>query len=131
MRVADRAHGALGDWIEGGRGLAVVGFGALLAGVLVFSVFLFGTGFSGYDWHDNFHYYDWIRTGLTQHGVFPLFMADAVHSQDLLAEPQSPLLSPLVWLLLFVSAQTYIKLLITEYATVKRERGYLLTQFRR
>lgn len=93
------------------------GFGALLASGLLFSVLLFGGALSGYDWSVNFQYYDWIRTSLTQHGTLPLFMADALHSQDLLANPQSPILGPLIWLLLFVSAQTYIKLLILVYST--------------
>ncbi len=76
---------------------------------------LFGGALSGYDWFFHVHYYDWIRVSLTQYGTLPLFMADASHTPNFLANPQSPLLGPLVWLLAVIPADAYIKLLIVVY----------------
>ena len=85
---------------------------AALTSCLVFYGFLFEGALAGHDWNINFQYYTWIRTGLTLHGALPLFMAGAPYTQDLLANPQSPVLGPLVWMLRIVPAEAYVALLI-------------------
>jgi len=69
-----------------------------------------------YDWRDHFYYYDWIRHSLLRWHVLPLYMADALHTTNFFANPQSPF-GPLVGLLLLLPTAIYIKLLIFVYAT--------------
>jgi hypothetical protein len=95
------------------RGAAVAA--ALGLAVLFHWTLLFGGDLHGYDWKRHFHYYDWIRISLVEHGTFPLFMPDALHSPNFAANPQSPLFGPLVWLLRVVPTGAYIKLLIVVY----------------
>ena len=73
---------------------------------------------AGFDWPINLAYYDWTRTSFTEYGAFPLYMAGAPHSFNLIANPQSPVLSPLIGLLLLLPAGTYVKLLLVTYATL-------------
>ena len=85
------------------------------AAIAFYHEILFGGALSGYDWFYHYHYFDWIRVSLTRYGTLPLFMADAAHTPNFLANPQSPLLGPLVWLLAVIPADAYIKLLIVLY----------------
>src|SRR5262245_40630346 len=70
------------------------------------------------DWTHHWHYYDWTRTSLTRYGALPFFMCDASHTPNFVANPQSPIFGPLVWLLNFLSADSYIKLLVILYSSV-------------
>src|SRR5437867_1521626 len=69
------------------------------------------------DWTQHWHYYDWTRTSLTRYGALPFFMCDASHTPNFVANPQSPIFGPLVWLLNFLSADSYIKLLVILYSS--------------
>ena len=106
--------------VPSGHGHAAVRFGFAAAACAAVAIafyheILFGGALIGYDWFFHFHYYDWIRVSLIQYGTLPLFMADASHTPNFLANPQSPLLGPLVWLLAVIPADAYIKLLIVLY----------------
>lgn len=70
------------------------------------------------DWGVHFHYYDWIRTSLTEYKTLPLYMADAAHSTNFVANAQSPLFGPMIPLLAFVPTDAYLKLLILVYLVV-------------
>lgn len=98
----------------------------LAAAVLFHRVLLFGGAIGGHDWAVHYHYYDWIRVSLTRYGTLPLFMADASHSPNFLANPQSPVLGPLVPLLFLIPADAYIKLLIVLYTAAGLLGSFLL-----
>lgn len=85
--------------------------------VLFFWTILLRRPWGGYDWRHFYHYYDWVRVSLTEHHTLPLYMPNALHTTDFLANPVSPLLGPLVWLLFLIPTGAYIKLLIAFYAT--------------
>ncbi len=95
---------------------ATVASGAVVA--LFFHSILARNPLAGFDWSVNTAYYDWTRTVFTEYGTFPLYMAEAEHSSNLIANPQSPVLSPLIWLLVLLPTGTYIKLLLVTYATL-------------
>ena len=85
--------------------------------VLFFWTILLRRPWGGHDWMKFYHYYDWVRVSLTEHHTLPLYMPNALHTTDFLANPVSPLLGPLVWLLFLIPTGAYIKLLIAFYAT--------------
>ncbi len=85
--------------------------------VLFFWTILLKRPWGGYDWRHFYHYYDWIRVSLTEHHTLPLYMPNALHTTDFLANPVSPLLGPLVWLLFLIPTGAYIKVLIAFYTT--------------
>ena len=96
---------------------------ALLAGVLSIATavlfwwpLLSGGAFSGNDWSSHhFHYFDYVRSSLRRFATLPLYMSDAVMTPNFLANAESPLLSPLVPLLLVLDTGSYLKLLIVLY----------------
>ncbi len=90
--------------------------GALVA--LFFHPILARNPLAGFDWFINRTYYDWARTAFTEYGTFPFYMAGAPQSFNLIANPQSPVLSPLIWLLVFLPTGTYLKVLLVTYATL-------------
>lgn len=96
--------------------------------VLFHAGLLFGEGLHGFDWEQHWHYYDWIRTALREYGTLPLFMADAWHTTNFLANAQTPLLGPGVGLLGVLDTTTYLQLLIGVYATAGFAGGYLLAR---
>jgi hypothetical protein len=102
------------------RGLAwiaaTVASGAVVA--WFFNSFLARNPLVGFDWFINRTYYDWARTAFTEYGTFPLYMAGAPQSFNLIANPQSPVLSPLIWLLVFLPTGTYLEILLVTYATL-------------
>jgi len=90
---------------------------SLLAPTLFYGTLLFGGPLSGHDWSSHhYHYFDWVRIALTQHGAIPLYMAGAWITPNFLANAEAPQLGPLVWLLLFVSTGFYLKLLIVLFS---------------
>ena len=95
----------------------VVVFAAVAAVVVFYAPFLFVGGLSRLDWRMTWHYYDWIRICLTRYHTLPLYIDDAYYSRNFLANPQSPLLGPLVWLLAILPTDAYIKLLVVMYCT--------------
>jgi hypothetical protein len=103
--------------MSGARGF----FLALLASValvlLFYSTILFEGWLARGDWVMNCDYYHWIRISFTEFGTVPFFDYRAGHSQNLVANPESPLLGPLVWLLLLLPADTYLRLLIVLYTS--------------
>jgi len=96
--------------------VATLASGAVVA--LFFHPILTRNPLAGFDWFINSAYYDWTRTAFTEYATFPLYMADAPHSSNLIANPQSPVLSPLIWLLVFLPTGTYLKVLLVTYATL-------------
>jgi hypothetical protein len=95
------------------RELAVAAAASLLAAGLFWSPLLLGGALSGRDWASHhWHYYDWVRTSLLEHGTLPLFMADAWVTKNFLGNAESPSLSPLTPALLVMSTGAYLKLLI-------------------
>jgi len=87
---------------------------ALALAVLFWQPLLFGGSLRLRDWAFHLHYYDWIRTALREYSTLPLLMPDALHTQNFVANAQSPL-GPLVWLLALMPADAYVKLLIVLY----------------
>jgi hypothetical protein len=104
----------------------------LLSSLLVLSLLFFYRiiitlePFGMYDWYNHYDYYDWIKQCLVRFGQIPLYMPDAMHTPDFLANAQTPLLGPLVWLLLIVSTTSYLKILIVFYSAVGIAGMYLL-----
>jgi hypothetical protein len=92
-------------------------FVAVAAVVVFYAPLLFGGWLDRLDWQMMWHYYDWIRISLTRYHTLPLYIDDAYYSRNFLANPQSPLLGPLVWLLAIVPTDGYIKLLIVLYGS--------------
>lgn len=95
---------------------ATLASGAVVA--LFFHPLLARNPLAGFDWFMSGTYYDWARTAFTEYGAFPLYMAGAPHSFNLIANPQSPVLSPLIGLLFFLPIGTYLKVLLVTYATL-------------
>jgi hypothetical protein len=103
--------------MRGARGFVL----ALLASIVLASLFYQTILFEGWlargDWTMNCDYYHWIRTSFTEFDTIPFFHYRGGHSQNLVANPESPLLGPLVWLLLFLPADAYVRLLIVLYTS--------------
>ena len=107
MKPKRRGH----PWIA-----ATLASGAVVA--LFFLPLLARNPLAGFDWFMSGTYYEWARTAFTEYGTLPLYMAGAPHSFNLIANPQSPVLSPLIWLLCFLPTGTYFKVLLVTYATL-------------
>lgn len=98
---------------------AVLVLGAAVAVSLWFhGGLLFGGSLRELDWFIHWHYYDWVRIGLQEHGVLPLFMVDAWHTPNFVANAQSPVLGPFVWLLRWLPTEVYVKFLIAFYGAI-------------
>jgi hypothetical protein len=81
------------------------------------------------DWSSHhFHYFDWVRSALVGYGALPLYMADAWVTPNFLANAESPSLGPLVWLLVFLSTDIYLKVLIVVHTAVGLLGAFLLAQ---
>jgi hypothetical protein len=81
------------------------------------------------DWSSHhFHYFDWVRSALVAHRTFPLYMADAWVTPNFLANAESPSLGPLVWLLVFLATDTYLKVLIVAHTALGLLGAFLLAQ---
>jgi len=89
---------------------------------------LFGGSLHHFDWFVHWHYYDWIRIGLQEHGVLPLFMVDAWHTANFVANAQSPVLGPLVWLLAWLPTELYVKGLVALYTALGALGGFALAR---
>jgi hypothetical protein len=89
---------------------------------------LFGGHLHGFDWQVHWHYYDWIRIGLQEHGTLPRFMIDAWHTPNFVGNAQSPVLGPGVWSLAFLPTELYLKLLITVYTALGVAGSWLLAR---
>jgi hypothetical protein len=86
---------------------------ALLAMALFWFPLLSGGGLEARDWASHhWHYSDWVRTALREHGTLPLYMADAWVTKNFLANAESPATGPLVPLLWVLPTDTYLKLLL-------------------
>jgi hypothetical protein len=104
----------------------VVGL-AILAAVLFYSTLLFGGSLRGYDWESHhYHYFDWVRTSLTQFHTLPLFMNRAWITKNFLANAEAPSLGPLVPLLLVLPTDTYLKLLMVVFTAAGLTGMFLL-----
>ena len=103
-------------------------FGAALAAALLFwSMLLFGGPLHGHDWSSHhYHYFDWVRIALSEHGTLPLYMADAWVTPNFLANAEAPTLGPLAWLLLLLPTGAYVKLLIVVFTAAGLAGMYLL-----
>ena len=92
--------------------LAVAG-ASLLAALLFWSPLLLGGALAGGDWASHhFHYFDWVRVSLTEHGTLPLFMSDAWVTPNFLGNAEAPTLGPFAWLLAVLPTGVYVKGLI-------------------
>jgi len=87
---------------------------------------LFGGALHGFDWAIHWHYYDWTATGLREHGALPLYMRDAWHTPNFVANAQAPISGPLVPLLLWLETDAYLKTLIVLYTAAGLAGGFLL-----
>ena len=105
-----------------------LGFLALALAGMFQAGLLFGGPLHHFDWLVHWHYYDWIRQGLQEHGTLPRFMVDAWHTTNFVANAQSPVLGPLVWLLAFLPTGVYVKLLIWLYTAIGALGGYALAR---
>ena len=103
--------------MSGARGFLLVLLASIVLTVLFYQTILFEGWLARGDWSMNCDYYHWIRISFTEFETVPFFLYRAGHSQNLVANPESPLFGPLVWLLLFVSADTYVRLLIVLYTS--------------
>jgi hypothetical protein len=110
---------------------------ALLAGVsvavaltLYHAKLLFGGSLDALDWQQHIHFYEWIHMSLREHGMLPLYLPRQYQtwSHSLAWLPESPILHPLVWLLYFMHAQAYLKLLFVSYATLGVLGAYALAR---
>jgi hypothetical protein len=98
-------------WLAGACSLAVA--------ALFWLPLLTGAALSGNDWSSHhYHYFDWVRLALRQFAALPLYMPDAVMTPNFLANAESPLLSPLIPLLLVLETDAYLKLLIVLYTAL-------------
>jgi hypothetical protein len=92
---------------------------AALALALVFQGrLLFGGSLHHFDWLIHWHYYDWVRIGFQEYGTLSRFMVDAWHTANFVANAQSPVFGPLVWLLAWLPTEVYVKLLIALYTAI-------------
>ena len=90
---------------------------AVAVAILFYSTLLFSGSLSGHDWSSHhFHYFDWVRESLREHHTFPLYMVNAWITPNFLANAEAPQLGPLVWLLLLISTDAYLKLLIVVFS---------------
>jgi hypothetical protein len=103
--------------MTGARGFVLALLASIVLTILFFSTILFEGWLARGDWVMNCDYYHWIRDSFTEFGTVPFFHYRAGHSQNLVANPESPLLGPLVWLLLFLPADAYVRLLIVLYTS--------------
>jgi hypothetical protein len=104
----------------------VVGL-AIVTATLFYSTLLFGGSLRGYDWESHhYHYFDWVRTSLTQFHTLPLFMNRAWITKNFLANAEAPSLGPLVPLLLVLPTDTYIKLLLVAFTAAGLTGMFLL-----
>jgi len=90
---------------------------ALGPAALFYWITLSTRSLGGYDWVYHYPYYDWIRTSLRQYHTLPLYMDTALITPHFLANPETPLLGPLGWLLYVLPTAVYLKFLILAYAT--------------
>ena len=102
---------------RGVRGFVLALLASIILVVLFYPTILFEGWLARGDWGMNCDYYHWIRTSFTEFDTVPFFLYRAGHSQNLVANPESPLLGPLVWLLLFMPADAYVRLLIVLYTS--------------
>jgi hypothetical protein len=110
---------------------------ALCAGLLVAAglvayhgKLLFGGYFDALDWQQHLHFYEWIHMSWREHGMLPLYLPRQYQTwtHSLAWLPESPILNPLVWLLYFMHAQAYLKLLFVLYATAGVLGAYWLAR---
>jgi hypothetical protein len=88
---------------------------------------LTGGALSGHDWSTHhYHYFDWVRIALRRFATLPFYMPDAVMSPNFLANAESPVLSPLLPLLLVLDTDAYLKLLIVLFTAAGLAGGFLL-----
>jgi hypothetical protein len=100
---------------------------SLAAAALFWLPLCVGGSLRAEDWSSHhFHYFDWVRTALVHHGAIPLFMADAWVTPNFLANAEAPSLGPLVWLLVFLPTDAYIKALIVLHAAAGLLGAFLL-----
>jgi hypothetical protein len=100
---------------------------SLGAATLFWWPLLAGGPLSGNDWSSHhFHYFDWVRTCLREWRTLPLYMSDAAITPNFLANAESPLLSPLVPLLLVLGTSAYLKLLVVLFTAAGLGGGYAL-----
>jgi len=100
--------------------------GALALALVFQGGLLFGGSLHHFDWLIHWHYYDWIRTGFQEYGTLPRFMIDAWHTANFVANAQSPVFGPLVWMLTFLPTELYVKLLIALYTALGVAGAYAL-----
>ena len=83
----------------GARRGALVSGAALAAAAFFWSPLLLGGALAGGDWASHhFHYFDFVRIAFSEHGVVPLYMADAWVTPNFLGNAEAPTLGPLGWL---------------------------------
>lgn len=102
--------------------------GALALAVLFQAGLLFGGWLNHFDWYIHWHYYDWIRIGLQEHGQLPRFMLDAWHTPNFVANAQSPVLGPLVGLLAVLPTELYVKGLVALLTAVGAGGAFALAR---
>jgi hypothetical protein len=109
-------------------GLVARGAGASLAAAALFwSPLLLGGALRAGDWSTHhYHYFDWVRIALVEHGTLPLYMADAWVTPNFLANAESPLLGPLVWLLAVLPTDAYLKVLLVAHTAIGLLGAFLL-----
>lgn len=107
--------------------VAAAASAALVAAALFWLPLCVGGSLRAEDWSSHhFHYFDWVRIALVDHGTLPLYMADAWVTPNFLANAESPSLGPLVWLLAFLPTDAYLKLLIVAHTAVGLLGAFLL-----
>ncbi|MGE4605603.1 MAG: hypothetical protein AAEJ52_02555, partial [Myxococcota bacterium] len=95
------------------RWVAACVLGSIIASIGFYWILLFDGSLHGYDWGSHhFNYFDWVRVSLRDYGTLPLFMNDAWITKNFLANAEGPSFSPLIWLLLWMPTDLYLKLLI-------------------
>lgn len=104
------------------------GLAALTLALVFQAGLLFGGSLHHYDWFIHWHYYDWVRIGLQEHGQLPGFMIDAWHTPNFVANAQSPVLGPFVGLLAVLDTESYVKLLIVLYTAFGAAGAFALAR---
>jgi hypothetical protein len=100
---------------------------SLAAAVLFWSPLLLGGALRAGDWSTHhFHYFDWVRIALVEHGTLPFYMADAWVTPNFLANAESPSLGPLVGLLALLPTDAYLKTLLVAHTAVGLLGAFLL-----
>lgn len=110
------------------RPLAAVALAALALALVFQGGLLFGGSLHHFDWLIHWHYYDWIRIGFQEHHTLARFMIDAWHTPNLVANAQSPVLGPLVWLLFWLPTELYVKGLIALYTAIGAAGSFWLAR---